>query len=208
LNQRPDRVSATGPAVPSAGHGPPVLVLAEAAQSDLAAEACARLARHGFVAWAPPLPSDGSAPSADERSAVAAGVERLLREHASDGPRVGVVGFGRGGELGLDAASRNARVATVIALDGDLGTSVLDGLAPSNTKAPVLAIFAEKGAAALRGGASALARRLREAGVPCDVRVLPGVEPGFLDPAAADRYDAVAARAAWDAALARLRADL
>jgi hypothetical protein len=40
------------------------------------------------------------------------------------------------------------------------------------------------------------------------VRCQPGVGPGFLDAARADRYDAVAARAAWDAAFARLRAEL
>jgi len=126
-----------------------------AAGSDaLVRDAGMRLARHGFVAYAPelPAPSDG-APSDAERSAVDAGIERLFNEHASDGARVAVIGVGRGGLLAQDAAARGARVAVVVALDADL-------------------------------------------------------DPQALDPGLPDRYDAVAARVSWDAALARLRAEL
>jgi dienelactone hydrolase len=140
--------------VPDTGHGPGVLVLAAGANGDaLVREAGMRLARHGFVAFGPELPAaSGDAPSEAERRAVDAGIERLFNEHASEGARIGIVGFGRGALLARDAAERGARVAVVAAID-------------------------EEGA-------------------------------GFADPSQPDRYDADAARAGWDAAIARLRAEL
>src|SRR5258705_2640175 len=96
------------PFVPRSGRGPGVLVLAAGEQSgELARDAGVRLAHHGFVAWAPELPApSGDAPSPAERGAVDAGIERLFCEPAVDGARVGVLGFGRGGLLGVDAAAR------------------------------------------------------------------------------------------------------
>ena len=120
----------------------------------LVRDAGVRLARHGFVAFGPELPDSAEGtPSEAERRAVDAGIASLFNEHASDGARVGVIGFGRGGLLAEDAAARGARIAVVVAIDADH-------------------------------------------------------DPNALDPGQPDRYDAVAARAAWDAALARLRAEL
>jgi|SoiMethySBSTD1v2_1073268.scaffolds.fasta_scaffold456365_2 dienelactone hydrolase len=143
------------PFVPEAGHGRGVLILAPGGRSDtLVRDAAVRLARHGFVAFGAELPAAGDgAPSDAERRAVDAGIERLFNEQATDGARVGVMGFGRGGLLAHDAAERGARVAVVVAMDADL-------------------------------------------------------DPCALDPGQPDRYDATAARASWDAALARLRAEL
>jgi dienelactone hydrolase len=120
---------------------------------------------------------------------------------------VGLVGFERGALHALDAAARGARVAAVIALDPRFETSSLDA-SLARVDAFVLAVCAEKEIAAAGASAADLDRRLRGEGVLCEVRCQPGVDPGFLDAARADRYDAVAARAAWDAALARLRAEL
>lgn len=205
---RPNVANRPPPSAPGSGHGPGVLVLAaDPRHGDLAREACARLARHGFVAWAPELPTaTGGAPTDSERAAVDAAAVQLFCEHATDGARLGLVGFGRGGLLALDAAARGARVAAVIGLDvsADLAAlcgslACLDGF--------VLMVFAEKDPA-VADGYAAFERRLREESVACDLRVQPGVDEGFLDPARADRYDAAAARATWDAALARLRAEL
>ncbi|TMA31702.1 MAG: hypothetical protein E6J87_14915 [Deltaproteobacteria bacterium] len=197
------------PFVPRSGRGPGVLVLAAGEQSgELARDAGVRLAHHGFVAWAPELPApSGDAPSPAERGAVDAGIEQLFCEPAVDGARVGVLGFGRGGLLGVDAAARGARVAVVAAVDAECDPRALDG-SLAQLDAFVLAVFAEKGAGAARGDAAELERRLRGEQVACDLRTQPGVGDGYADPGQPDRYDATAARASWDAALARLRAEL
>jgi dienelactone hydrolase len=193
-------------AVPASGRGRGVLVIAAGAESQ-ALDSCDRLARGGFVATAVVLADATGAPGAAERAAVDAGIQDLFCAHAVEGPRVGLVGFGRGALLALDAAARGARVAAVIALDPRFETAWLDaGLA--RIDAFVLAVCAEKEVAETTASAAELDRRLRGEEVLCEVRSQPGVETGFLDAARADRYDAVAARAAWDAAFARLRAEL
>ncbi len=226
------------PFVPHSGHGPGVLVLTAGARADaLARDAGVRLAHHGFVAWVAdlPAPSDasraqraqvsrsepqasedhrvcerspsGDRPSDAERSAVDAGIEQLFGAHAVDGARVGVLAFGRGGLLALDAAARGARIAVVVALDAGFDPAALDG-SLARVDAFVLAVFAEKGPSAARGDAAELERRLRGEEIAAEVRTQPGAGEGFADPGQPDRYDAVAARASWDAALARLRAEL
>jgi dienelactone hydrolase len=59
-----------------------------------------------------------------------------------------------------------------------------------------------------RGDSAEIERRLRGEQIACDLRTQPGVGEGFADQGQPDRYDAIAARACWDAALARLRAEL
>jgi dienelactone hydrolase len=193
---------------PESGRGHGVLVIAGVHGGALVREAGIRLAHHGYVVSAAVFP-EGSAQGAgeSERRAVDAGIEELFRDHALQGSRVGVLGFGRGGALALDAAARGARVATVIALDAAFEPPALDG-SLAGIDAFVLAVFAEKSSAASRGDAAELERRLREEQVGCDVRTQPGADEGYLDAGQPDRYDANAARASWDAALARLRAEL
>ncbi|HKA16658.1 MAG TPA: dienelactone hydrolase family protein [Myxococcota bacterium] len=197
------------PFVPRSGFGPGVLVLALGAKSgELARDAGERLAHHGFVASAPelPAPSDDT-PSEAERGAVDAAIEQLFCEQAVHGPRVGVLGFGRGGRLAIDAAARGARVAVVVALDADLDPRTFDG-SLARLDAFVLAVFAGKGAGAARGDPAELERRLRAEQIANDVRTQPGAGEGYADPGRPDCYDASAARASWDAALARLRSEL
>jgi dienelactone hydrolase len=195
------------PFVPGSGHGPGVLVLTSRGGA-LARDALVRLAHHGFVAWAANLPApSGDRPSDAERSAVDAGIEQLFCANAVDGARVGVLAFGRGGLLALDAAARGARIAVVVALDAGFDPAALDG-SLARVDAFVLAVFAGKGPSAARGDAAELERRLRGEEIAAEVRTQPGAGEGFADPGQPDRYDAVAARASWDAALARLRAEL
>jgi dienelactone hydrolase len=195
--------------LPDSGHGPGVLVLTAGARGDaLARESVVRLAHHGFVAWAPDLPEPaGKIPTDSERRAVDAGIEHLFREHAVDGARVGVLAFGRGGLLAIDAAARGARVAAVVALDVGFDPSGLDG-SLARVDAFVLAVFAEKAPGVARGEPAELEQRLRGEQIAAEVRIQPGAGEGFADPGQPDRYDAAAARAGWDAALARLRAEL
>jgi dienelactone hydrolase len=197
------------PCLPRSGHGPGVLVLAAGARGDaLRRESVVRLAHHGFVAQFVDLPdSSGDGPSEAERSAVDAGVAQLFCDHAVDGARVGVLGFGRGGLLAVDAAARGARIAAVVALDASFDPAALDG-SLARIDAFVLAVFAGKGSGAARGDAAELERRLRGEQIAVEVRTQPGAGEGFADPGQPDRYDATAARASWDAAIARLRAEL
>lgn len=195
-------------AIPATGRGRGVLVIASGAGAEAhAREACDRLARGGFVAIAAVLADAAGTPAASERSAVDAGIEQLFCEHATEGSRVGVLGFGRGALLALDAAARGARVAAVIALDPRFEMAWVDA-ALARIDAFVLAVCAEKEAGETLASAADLDRRLRAEGVLCEMRSQPGVGTGFLDAARADRYDAVAARSTWDAAFARLRAEL
>ena len=197
--------------LPAAGRGPGVLVLSNGVEEqrpgDLLADACRRLTRHGFVALAPRLPAAGGDALEDaERRVVDAGIEQLFNEDATEGRRVAVVGFGRGGSLALDAASRGARVALAVQAGG-VGASS-DELAVATIEASVLSVFGEKDVFVESGRAAEQQRHMRAEGVDCELRVQPGVESAFFDPILADRFDAVAAQRFWDAVLARLRAEL
>ena len=82
-------------AVPGSGRGRGVLVVAAGAGAEgQAREACDRLARGGFVALPAVLADAAGAPGDGERAAIDAGIEQLFCEHATEGPRVGLVGFG------------------------------------------------------------------------------------------------------------------
>lgn len=202
-------------AVPASGHGPGVLVLAEGLhEAALVDEACVRLAQHGFVAlgWLaaetgpPEVPL--AAPSAAERRWVDAGIEQLFRAEACDGARLALLGFGRGGLLAVDAAARGARAAAVVSFGAAAELARLEGISLAGIEAPLLVLVGEKDPAVDSGGAEALEGRLRREGASGELRRLPGAGSGYYDAVRADRYDAVAARAAWDTALARLRAEL
>lgn len=196
-------------AVPSTGSGPGVLVLPpEPGLPAVVGDACERLAREGFVALAPDaVASEPGAPGlARARPVVDAALEALLRENATVGARVGVLGLGRGAVLALDAATRSPRIAAVALLGGapESGSDVpLDAL-----DAPVVAVLGEKDEAVASGRAHALESRLRDVGARCALRVQPGADGAFFDERRADVHDAAATTAAWDAVLAALRAEL
>jgi dienelactone hydrolase len=199
----------TEPLVPRTGQGPGVLVLVAGARGGaLARDAIVRLSHHGFVAGVAelPVPVDHP-PTESDRRVVDAGIEQLFCTDATVGARVGVLAFGRTALAALDAAARGARIAAVVAIDADIDPAALDG-SLARVDAFVLAVVAGKGAGAMRGDAVELERRLRAEQVAAEVRTQPGAGEGFADPGQPDRYDAVAARTSWDAALARLRAEL
>ncbi|MGH0032601.1 MAG: dienelactone hydrolase family protein, partial [Myxococcota bacterium] len=88
-------------AVPAAGRGRGVLVLGETgALDDFARDVCDRLARAGFAALAPDAGGAGAG-----RAAIEAGVRALLDDDATDGPRLGGLGFAQGGVRLLAAAA-------------------------------------------------------------------------------------------------------
>jgi carboxymethylenebutenolidase len=185
-------------AVPAAGRGRAVLVLDEtAALSDFARDACDRLARAGFAALAPDL-STGE----DIARVVDAGVRQLLDDAATDGSRVGALGFGRGGALALLAAARNRRIGGVVDCYGVPDADSLQEVAPVET--PALLIFGEEDSRVREGGVRELEASLGSARLSLGV----GAGEGFMNEARADLFAATAAAAGWDATIAFLGATL
>ena len=198
---------------PAQGSGRGVLVLHEAAgPDDFTRDACDRLARAGFAALAPDLSRGceakvGSCAGLEAERVgedLEAALEQLVRDHSVTGTRVGAVGFCLGGHLALVAASLSSRVGAVVDFYG-LGDQPADLGALS---APVLGIFAGDDEAMASPQIAALRSDLEAAGVRAHLRVEPGVRHGFMNPARAEHFDAVAAAASWDRMLAFLRAEL
>lgn len=181
-------------AVPASGRGRGVLVLDEgAALSDLARDACDRLARAGFAALAPDL-----AGAAGPGPALDAALRRLLGDAATDGARLGVVGFGAGGARAFEAAGRSRRVGCIVSFYG-----APESHAPP-VDTPALVVFGEDDERLRDGELPGLEARAPAA----RLQVEPGAGDGFMNETRADRYAAAPAASAWDAALAFLGASL
>jgi carboxymethylenebutenolidase len=188
-----------------------VLVLGETAGvGDPLRDACDRLAREGFTALAPEL---GCAPAGGDAApdlarlgeALDASLTELFSLEASEGPRLGALGFGAGGELALLAASRSRRIAAVVDCYGVLPQAPPAG-AP--LAAAVLGISGERDARLPPGRAQARRAALEAAGARVAWRILPGAGHDFLDGSRPDVFDARAAAEAWEALLAFLRSEL
>ncbi|MDH3520178.1 MAG: dienelactone hydrolase family protein [Myxococcales bacterium] len=199
-------------AIPGAGRGKGLLVLVAAPDGrDFARDVCDRLARAGFVALAPELAPEqaGAADHAHGLDAIfEAGVAELFNCDATEGARVGAIGFGVGGVLALRAAARQRRIGAVIDFYGADDLAPLEGVKLTSVEAPILFLFGAADAAIDSGAVRALERRLVEAGARVHLRELPQAGGGFMNEARADAFDAVAAAHAWDAALAFLGATL
>jgi carboxymethylenebutenolidase len=204
-------------ALPGRGRGRGVLVVHGGFGLDgFAREACDRLARSGFVALAPDLlggrttadPADAASRAAGLDAGAAArvleaAIAELFACDATEGARVGALGFGSGGALALRAAAASRRVGAVVDVEGALPEA-----APAALEIPVLALFGAEDEAVAKGAVRELESRLGEAGARVRVRLLAGAGLGFADPARADVYAAAAAADAWDALLAFLAAEL
>jgi carboxymethylenebutenolidase len=188
-------------ATPASGRGHGVLVVHEAqGLGELERDVCDRLAREGFVALAPDW--HGAAAPADVLDAAAL---TLLSREACEGARIAALGFGWGGPLAQELASRSPRIAALACC-----WPSHPGLAPDlgKSSAACLALFAERDPDAPPEAARALEGRLRAAGRRAAVQVMPGVSPGFLDAGRPTAFDATAALRAWDLLLGFLRAEL
>lgn len=186
-----------------------MLVVDEAATlGAFAREVCDRLARAGWIALAPELPG-AAAPAAEGVAPFVDGaIDALLRCDGTDGARVGAIGFGAAGPLAVFAAARNRRVGAAIDFYGAPEGDALGGAELSALATPILCIFGAADAAITGGAARDFEAQLTGAGARVRLLVLPGAGRDFMNEAQADRYDAVAAAAAWDAAQAFLAAEL
>ncbi len=206
-------------ALPASGRGPGVVVVQEWwGLVPHIREVCDRLAREGFVALAPDLYRGevGGDPDAAGRLMMDLDIPRaaadldgavaaLLDQHATDGARVGVVGFCMGGQLALHAATRNRRVGAVADFYGIHPNVTLDF---SGLEAAVLGVFAEHDEFIPAEAVKALESDLREAGARAVVEVVPGVQHAFMNDTRPDVFDAAAAERGWDMLVSFLRAEL
>jgi carboxymethylenebutenolidase len=206
-------------ALPPSGRGAGVLVIQEWwGLVDHIRDVCDRFAREGFVALAPDLYRGESTGDPDRAGRLMttleipraardldAGVEALLSQPGVEGARVGAVGFCMGGQLALNAATRNRRIGAVVDFYG-VHPDVRPDL--SGLEAPVLGIFAEQDAFVPPDAARRLEAELRAAGKRARCEIYPGVGHAFFNDARPDAFDAAAAARAWSETLSFLRAEL
>ena len=194
--------------VPERGSGPGVVVIQEWwGLVPHIREVADRFAAAGFVALAPDLYHGDVARSPDEagKMMMALNISRtekdlrgaiqyLLSHEASEGTRVGTVGFCMGGALSLYAASKNEQVGACVVFYG-IHPKVEPDL--DNLRAPVLGIFAERDKSVPPAAARELEAKLKERGKQAEVHIYPGTDHAFFNDTRPEVYDAEAAADAW-----------
>jgi carboxymethylenebutenolidase len=186
--------------------------------TDSIRDICDRLARAGFVALAPDLFRGRSAEDPIRAQQLSkeldldrvtgeldAAVEELLRQDATDGAKLGALGFGMGGQLALLAASRNRRIGAVADFYG-AHPEVTPDL--TQLEASVLAIFAGEDDADAASARHSLEADIERAEVRASIQTRSGVGRGYMNDSWRDAYNAVAAAEGWDAMLTFFRAEL
>jgi dienelactone hydrolase len=131
-----------------------------------------------------------------------------VNQHATDGPRVGIVGFAEGGLCALLAAARSERVGAVATFHAAPSDEEWEALAPDGLRAPLLAFFGGKEESIASGAAEALVARVEQGGGRAQLIPLVTASSGFMNAARPDHHDASAAAESWDVLLAFLRAEL
>jgi carboxymethylenebutenolidase len=205
--------------LPASGRGPGVIVIQEWwGLVDHIREVCDRFAREGFAALAPDLYRGESAGDPDAAGRLMMGLEipraardldgavtALLSQDATEGAKLGAIGFCMGGQLALYAATRNPRIGAVADFYGVHPNVTLD---LSKLEAPVLGVFAEKDGFVSPEVVSKLEADLQSAGIRTQFTVHPDVDHAFFNETRPDVYDAAAAARAWSDTLAFFRAEL
>jgi carboxymethylenebutenolidase len=118
--------------------------------------------------------------------------------------RIGAVGFGWGGGAALACAIAHPEIAACVVFNTEIKQPVKS---LEKLKAPLLAIYAGDDAAAVSGVApfEAALKQHRRTYV---IKVFPGVQRGFHDPAFGKLYNAAAAKEAWSMVLQHLEMNL
>jgi carboxymethylenebutenolidase len=208
--------------VPKNGTGPGVLVLhAWWGLNDTFKAVCRRLARAGFVAFAPDLyhgkvadtiagaEALGGALDANHHQAEAEVAqaalflnERVRQAHSG----LGVVAFSLGGYYALQlAAADPEHIRSVVLFYGTEGTMGSDF---SNSRAAYLGHFAGNDIYETQSNVDLLETSLRRAGRPVKFHTYAGAGHWFFEKDRVDAYHPAAAKLAWRRTLAFLRATL
>jgi carboxymethylenebutenolidase len=205
--------------VPESGRGPGVIVIQEwwglvPHIKDIAD----RFAAEGFVALAPDLYHGMLARSPDEAGKLMmalnieqtekdlrGAVQYLLNHEATDGDKVGTVGFCMGGVLSLYAASKNERVGACVVFYG-IHPKVEPDL--DNLRAPVLGIYAENDESVPPSSVRELEAKLKERGKHVEIHIYPDTDHAFFNDTRPEVYNAEAAADAWRRTVEFLREHL
>ena len=204
-------------AAPPGGKGPGVLVLhAWWGLNGFFRELCERLAREGFVAYAPDLYHGKTAATVEEAEKlrsklnrkqvpleIAAASAHLLGLESVQGKMHAVMGFSLGAyyALGLSVERPHA-VRAVVAF---YGTRRQDYAA---AQASYLGHFAEHDPYVSASGLKDLEKSLRKAGRPATLHTHRGTGHWFFESDHADAHNAAAAELAWERTLEFLRGAL
>jgi carboxymethylenebutenolidase len=203
-------------ALPEGGTGPGVLVLhAWWGLNPIFTDLCERLAREGFVAFAPDLNAGQIATTIDEakalmkardnartEAAALGGLEYLRQHPARTGTGLGAIGFSMGAAwaLELSAARADALVAAVLfygAGEADFGSA----------SATYLGHFAENDEWEEMEYVRAMEDAMQSAGREMTLHIYPGTQHWFFEQNRPE-YDPAAATLAWQRTLEFLRQQL
>ena len=194
--------------VPESGRGPGVVVIQEWwGLVPHIKDVADRFAAAGFVALAPDLYRGDVARSPDEAGKMMmalniaetekdlrGAVDYLLNQEATEGERVGTVGFCMGGALSLYAASKNEKVGACVVFYGIHPNAQPDF---DNLRAPVLGLFAEKDNFVPPAAVRALEEKVRGRGGEIETHIYPGTDHAFFNDTRPEVFDHEAAADAW-----------
>ena len=200
-------------AVPDAGDGSGVLVLhAWWGLNDTFRGICDRLAREGYVAFAPDLFHGTVVDEVDEAEELVKALDgdqamadvvdatRFLGERVPADSGIAVIGFSLGANFALDLSVAEPERIRSVALF--YGTGYADF---SRSSAAYLGHFAEHDDFEPPAGVDELEAALRDAGRPVDFYRYPGTGHWFFEPDRLHAYDEAAASLAWERTLTFLR---
>lgn len=195
-------------ATPAEGKGPGVVVIQEWwGLVGHIKDVCDRFAAAGYVALAPDLYHGEAARSPNEAGKLMmalrideaerdmrGAIQHLLSHEATEGDKVGTIGFCMGGALSLYAASKNPQVGACVVFYG-IHPNVKPDLA--NLQAPVLGIYAERDKSVPPAVAHELEAQLKAHGKQAEMHIYPGTDHAFFNDQRPDVYNAEAASDAW-----------
>lgn len=177
-----------------------------------------RLSEAGFTALAPDFYKGQSTTEPDEAGSLMmalnigeaekilhGAVETLLSHPATNGEKVGVVGFCMGGQLSLFAASVNPKIGACVDFYG-----IHPNVEPrfETLEAPVLGLFAENDPYASPAAVSALSKTLDAHGKRHEFHTYAAADHAFFNDERPEVYNKPAAEDAWKRTIAFLRENL
>ena len=206
-------------AVPASGRGAGVIVIQEWwGLVPHIKNVCERFAAEGFVALAPDLYHGRTTASPDEAGKLMmalnieqterdlrGAIEYLLAHEATEGGRVGTVGFCMGGALSLYAASKNEQVGACVVFYGG-HPNVKPDL--ERLRAPVLGLYAARDTFATPALARELEAKLAALGKPAEIHIYENADHAFFNDERPEVYNAAAASDAWQRTVSFLREHL
>jgi carboxymethylenebutenolidase len=206
-------------AKPASGKGPGVVVIQEWwGLNDNIKSIADRLAGEGFVALAPDLYNGQVAKEPDEATKlmmamkleqaakdISGAVDYLIASDATNGSKVGSVGFCMGGGLSLYLATLKPQVGACVIYYG-----VVPGVQPdlSKIEGAVLGHYAENDDWASAATVRELEMKLKSLGKDVEFHTYPGTHHGFFNDTRTEVYAADAATLSWERTVAFYRKHL